>query len=107
MTSVAMLILSAYLMTPEITIAQGMVESNLNPLVSGDSRQSYGAFQVQKKHWGAVPKDFYSQAKQSQQILHSTNGPMETKIERYNGSGAMSISYKNKVRKRAIELALL
>lgn len=107
MTSVAMLILSAYLMTPEITIAQGMVESNLNPLVSGDSRQSYGAFQVQKKHWGTVPKSFYLQAKQSQQILHNTSGSMETKIERYNGSGAMSISYKNKVRKRAIELALL
>lgn len=107
MTSVAMLILSTYLMTPEVTIAQGMVESNLNPLVSGDSGQSYGAFQVQKKHWGPVPKGLYLQAKQSEKILHSTKGTMETKIERYNGSGAMSISYKNKVRKRAIELALL
>ena len=107
MTSVAMLILSAYLIAPEITIAQGMIESNLNPLVSGDSKQSSGAFQVQKKHWGAVPKCLYLQAKQSERILHSLNGSFETKIQRYNGSGHKTVLYKNKVRKQAIELALL
>lgn len=107
MTSVAMLILSAYLLTPEITISQGIIESNLNPLAIGDNGASKGAFQVQKKYWGAVPKCLYLQAKQSENILHSLKGSFEEKIQQYNGSGHKAVLYKNKVRKQAIELALL
>jgi hypothetical protein len=108
--SVTALVLSAYLAFPLITIATGVVESDMNPLAVGRAMEK-GAFQVIERHWGKVPKDLWRQAKQHNSILGSlvagSGGDVWKAVERYNGSGPMARIYVKKVQKQVIELALL
>ena len=90
MTSMAALILSAYVSNPFLTIAQGTVESGLNQFAVGKLNEK-GAFQVRESIWGKTPKHFYGQAKQHEVILNmlvkETNGDIWKAVKRYNGQG--------------------
>jgi hypothetical protein len=70
-----------------------------------------GAWQVRECYWGKVPKDLKGQAFQAERILNelleSNNSNMYTAVAKYNGSGAASFKYASKVRKYAIESALM
>ena len=107
-------ILSTFLLLslqrPTLTIAQGMVESELNPKAVGKAKEK-GAWQVQEKHWGKVSSCMLQQAKQHEQIMNylifENNGDVAKAIMRYNGSGEKTKKYLAKVTKKAFELELL
>lgn len=95
---------------PVLVKAQGMVESRLNPFAKGDGGKSHGAFQVQPKLWGRVPKgDIAAQARQNERIMDELMVEVDPMLalERYNGSGPMAREYARKVRREALQIALL
>lgn len=100
----------AELKSPVLVKAQGIVESRLNPYAKGDGGKSHGAFQVQPRHWGRVPKgDLFAQARQNERIMDELMcevDPMYA-LERYNGSGPKAREYARKVRREALQIALL
>lgn len=110
-TYITALVLSAYLSNPFLTLAQGNIESNLNHLVTGDKGKSVGAFQVQARHWGDVPKDFLGQAKQYQRIMlelvAKNQGDVWEAVEDYNGSGKQAVRYREKVQREVLRVAML
>lgn len=86
---------------PALMAAIAVRESNANPHSIGDGGDSRGAFQVQSRHWGKVPKDALSQAKQAEQILEELLEASNAKrslryaLAQYNGgSKPPRISYK-------------
>lgn len=107
MTYITAMMLSLYLTNPIVTLAQGLVESNLNHLSVGDSGRSKGAFQVQAKHWGRVPNNLLDQAKQCERIRTGLDNDIWTAVRKYNGSGRQARSYEWKVKKQAIQIAML
>ena len=88
-------------------IAKGNVESNLNSLAVGDSGKSKGAFQVQARHWGKVPEGFLAQARQCERIREGFGGDTWTAVRKYNGKGKQAKEYEWKVKKQAIQIAML
>lgn len=75
---------------PALMAAVAVIESNGNPKAVGDGGDSKGAFQVQEKHWGKVPKDAASQALQAERILESlvasnARRSLRYGLTRYNG----------------------
>jgi len=104
--NITALVLTLYLANPLLTIAQGKVESNLNRFATGKSQEK-GAFQVAEKHWGSVPLDFISQARQCESIRGSLSKDIWQSVQRYNGKGKKSRTYLAKVQKQIIEDALL
>jgi len=108
--SIAALVLSAYFANPLLVIAQGHVESNMNPYAIGRAKEK-GAFQVIEKHWGKVPKSIYLQARQNERIIASlreeSNGRIWTAVRKYNGKGKKSREYTWKVQRKVIQIAML
>lgn len=96
---------------PHICIAQGLVESGMNKYAVGDRGESKGAFQVQAKHWGKVPRGLLAQANQNERILEEllqeSGQDYSTAISRYNGAGKPARQYAKEVRRVSLELALL
>lgn len=96
---------------PLLVKSVGIVESGLNHFAVGDSGASKGAYQVQAKHWGKVPKDLYGQTKQADDILtvlaKENKGNHLVAVERYNGLGYMAKRYQTKVIKKSMELYIL
>lgn len=74
---------------PKLMTAIAIVESNGNPTAVGDSGASKGAFQVQAKHWGAVPTTALEQATQAERILDelivANRGRLRQALAEYNG----------------------
>lgn len=111
------LLLAASLMLPplerpHLTIAQGLVESNLNPKAKGKTGER-GAWQVIPKQWGKVPKKLGQQAVQAEKILNEllaeNDNDMFESLVKYNSfkNKEKGKAYARKVRKRAIEICLL
>lgn len=95
---------------PHLTIAQGLVESNLDSRAVGTSGEK-GGWQVIEKYWGKVPTGIVSQARQSERILNEIRennlcGLFDALVA-YNGTGRKAVKYARKVRKCAIELAMI
>ena len=95
---------------PELTIAQGILESNLNTKAIGRAGEK-GAWQVREKYWGKVPKSFKGQADQAEDILkellEANNGNLRVALRKYNGSGTKAHRYANQVCKRTLERCLM
>lgn len=76
-----------------LVAAVAVVESNGHPQAVGDGGRSRGAWQVQARHWGEVPRDAAAQALQAEQILMELVAAVEqrevlrwrTALARYNG----------------------
>ena len=104
------LIGSPQLERPHLTLAQGYIESNMNRKAVGKKGEK-GAWQVREKYWGKVPKDLLGQAKQAERILNGRSlencNSMHIALIRYNGRGRAAVLYANKVRQKAIEIALM
>lgn len=103
------LLLMGMLTFPQISMAISSVESNHNFLVNGDSGKSKGAFQVQGKIWGKVPKCFRTQARQHDAILLElleACGDIKESVSRYNG-GKHNKRYVGKVTRAALQRELL
>ena len=76
--------------SPRLLASVAVVESNGNPHLrnTGYKKRHHGAFQVNPKHWGKVPKDAVGQALQVQDILSKLAGerrPIETTLNLYGG----------------------
>jgi hypothetical protein len=95
------------LQRPELTIAHGIIESNLNPRAIGKMKEK-GAWQVREKFWGKVPDDIFAQAKQHERILNTlikeSNNDLSKAISRYNGKGRKAQIYAKKVIRKTFEL---
>lgn len=73
--------------------AVAVVESNGHPAAVGDDGKSRGAWQVQPRHWGAVPRNVEAQARQAERILVELVDAVEHRgvlrwreaLARYNG----------------------
>lgn len=110
--SLVMNITATPLERPLVTIAQGQIESGLNPKAVGASGEK-GAYQVLEKYWGKVPRTLEAQARQAESILNSliseNNGSHFEALIKYNSykNRKKGIVYACKVRKRALELAVV
>ena len=62
---------------------------------------------MQAKHWGKVPEEFLDQAKQCERIRESFGGDIWTAVRKYNGKGKQAKEYEWKVKKQAIQIAML
>jgi hypothetical protein len=95
---------------PDVTLAQGFVESKMNIFAVGKAREQ-GAYQIREKYWGKVPRTFTGQTQQADRILMellgSNHGDIWKAVERYNGRGKASRVYRAKVQRRTIEARLL
>ena len=97
---------------PVLTIAQGQVESRLNPKAVGKAGER-GAWQVMEKTWGKVPKKLDGQARQAERILQEliseNKGDHFEALVKYNSyhNRKAGVKYACKVRKRAFELATI
>ena len=111
------ILLSSFLMIspvqmerPCLVLAQGYVESRLNPYAIGKKKEK-GAFQVRKKYWGKVPRDSRMQIKQYEYIMNiilsENKGCIKTAIRKYNGKGKAARKYYCLVRQKALEIALI
>jgi len=82
---------------PLIAIAQ--VESTFNPRAIGDGGSSLYMFQIQPAHWGKVHSNVYLQTRKAHQIFTSLrkNLLLPNATARWNGSGAASYRYSNRV----------
>lgn len=95
-----------------LTMAQGIIESNLNPKAKGSCGER-GAWQVLEKEWGKVPKTLVGQARQAEKILNTLlvenkNNLFESLIK-YNSfkNRAKGKKYAIKVCKKALELTII
>lgn len=86
-----------------LVAAVAVVESNGHPQAVGDGGKSKGAWQVQGRHWGEVPRDAAAQALQAEQILMELVAAVEQRgvlrwwaaLARYNGGdNPPAISYR-------------
>ena len=106
------LALSAPLQRPQLTLAQGLIESNCNQYAVGKSKDK-GAYQVIEKYWGKVPKGHTAQAQQAERILDelllACGNNVGRALELYNGgeSNKATRKYRNRVMSKALELAML
>ena len=95
---------------PHITVAQGYVESNMNPKAVGAQGEK-GAWQIKEEYWGKVPRTLDKQALHAEQvldkILKENDGNIRVSLARYNGRGKKSRMYANKVMSKALELATM
>lgn len=93
---------------PHFTIAQAIIESGANPKAVGKVGEK-GAWQVQERYWGKVPKRFKAQAHQAENIynilLEEERGDVRAATKRYNGIGYEADVYTNKVISKTIQLA--
>jgi hypothetical protein len=75
--------------SPRLMAAVATVESGGNPALrnTGYKRRHHGAWQVNPKYWGKVPRDAAGQAKQSERILAelTEDMPIKTALSRYGG----------------------
>lgn len=105
-----MMVVSVLISRPELTVAQGMAESKMNPYAIGRHGER-GAFQVIERHWGKVPKDIQGQQRQNERImdelLQASGGSLHGALRRYNGSGKAARRYANRVAASAIRVAIL
>jgi hypothetical protein len=71
--------------------------------VKGDGGDSEGRFQVQKKHWGIVPRSVSGQVKQCDKILDelldASGGKVAGMLQSYNGSGIGATLYAKRASK--------
>lgn len=82
-------------------------ESNGNPKAIGDHGSSLGAYQVQPKHWGRVPKSAHGQTAQHDWVMDqliAEVGPKQA-VKNYNGKGPAADRYQKSVTKEAIRLS--
>lgn len=82
---------------------QETVKAGYDHTAVGDGGASYGLFQIQKRHWGAVPKDVAGQVDKADAIftqLVAEYGYREA-IKRWNGSGRKARTYQARVLKVA------
>jgi len=94
---------------PQLIIAQGIVESNMNPYATGRCGER-GAYQVIPRIHGAVPKGIAAQTDQHVRIMNALLKQHKTirkAITRYNGAGKQAERYYCKVRKKTIELQIV
>lgn len=102
---------SVTLERPHLTLAQGYVESRFNKNAVG-ARGEKGGWQVNERIWGKVPKQLHKQAEQAEKILNDLidNTDADTLYSglcRYGGSSVKPCAYADKVRLKALELAIL
>ena len=95
---------------PVLTKAIGVIESGLNPFARGKHHER-GAYQVIERHWGKVPRQLHEQGLQHERILEellkASGGNVENAVRRYNGRGQKAARYARRVRREAIQIALL
>lgn len=109
---IATSLLAFQLERPHITLAQGLVESNLNPYAIGKVKEK-GAWQVIEKEWGRVPKGMDKQALQNEKILNElledSNQNLFEALVKYNSykNRKAGVKYARKVRRTAIEVSLI
>ena len=75
--------------SPRLLASIAKIESGGNPRLrnTGYKKRHHGAFQVNPKHWGKVPKDAAGQALQAERILTELTETMPIKkaLSRYGG----------------------
>jgi hypothetical protein len=95
---------------PQLVQAQGLIESGLNIYARGKAKER-GAWQIQEKFWGKVPKDMRGQLDQHitimQGLMAEKKGNIQQVITSYNGKGKIARAYYCKVRKKTIEIGIL
>jgi hypothetical protein len=103
------LLLMATLAYPELSLAIGRVESGFDPRAIGDGGRSRGAFQVQERYYGPVPKGIFAQMTQHNAILGRLVGRHGVRIgvEMYNGSGPKAERYERVVARTVIRQEVL
>ena len=90
---------------PKVLASIALVESNGDINAIGDAGKSKGAFQIQSRYWGPVPKTATEQATQAENILDgllrsNPKAPLRLHIARYNGGNTppkTSFEYADKV----------
>lgn len=84
---------------PRLMASIAVRESGGDPKAVGDGGKSRGAFQVQAKHHGKVPKDVVEQALQSERILDEllaeNNGNLKRALSAYNGERTRKVYANN------------
>lgn len=105
-----MLLMVFNLERPTLTVAQGIVESGLNPYAIGKVQEK-GAWQIREHIWGKVPKNIINQASHHEKIMNelieNKKGNIFKAISSYNGKGKKSKYYAKLVCKKAFELHVL
>jgi hypothetical protein len=95
---------------PILTEAIGRVESGMCCTARGKHGER-GAWQVQGRIWGRVPRGLEAQARQHERILDellkASGGSVSKAVERYNGAGPAARRYVVRVRRMAFTIALL
>jgi len=84
---------------PKTLRAIAQVESNFDQHAVGDNGKSYGLFQIQRRHWGPVPKSVHGQVRKAEEVfghLVEKHGYSKA-IERWNGNGREARNYRRKV----------
>lgn len=100
------------LQRPELTIAQGYVESGMKAKARGKAGE-LGAWQVIEKYYGKVPKKLHQQAKQAESILNElltdNADDLEKALQFYNSRKNTKAGkrYVAKVRQEAFRVCLL
>jgi hypothetical protein len=97
---------------PEVTKAQGMVESGMNEFARGKAKEK-GAFQVIPLSNRPVPNSLRAQTIQAQQILNEllseNNDDLIEALVKYNSyrNRKAGLLYAKKVRQKALEVSML
>lgn len=113
---ILVMLLGINLERPHLTIAQGLVESGLNPYAQSKNGKRFGykgAYQIISKEWGPVPKTLRKQAYQAENVLNvlleESDGDLMLALEKYNcyKNTKAGRRYAEKVRRKAFEIALL
>lgn len=106
---ISTLLLMSVLTFPSLSISMGHVESGMNPKAVGRAGER-GAFQVQAKYWGKVPKTLRGQMVQHDAVLLELLrecGELPLAVTRYNGQGTRAKRYLGKVTREVLERELL
>lgn len=84
---------------PYLMAAIAIHESGVRPQIVGDSGESYGLFQIQRKHWGWLGDSVQCQADLCERILERliTSNGVEKGVQKYNGSGREARAYARRV----------
>lgn len=105
-----MMLLGALVARPELTLAQGFAEGQMNPYAVGRAGEQ-GGWQVQPKIWGKVPKDLRGQQRQNERIMDElllvSSGSLYGALRRYNGKGEAAHRYAERVMCAAIRVSIL
>lgn len=92
---------------PYVLAAIAKVESDYRPHVKGDGGDSFGLYQIQRKHWGSVGSTIEQQTDKAEAIFSTLRGRSDTNgeaIRRWNGSGKKARIYQQKVIKAIKEI---